>query len=84
MLCPEQRAVLFHGFVGEHVETRARYAALVQRRGKGGFIPSMYVNTLPEDKRPDACIGCGSCAAVCPQQIDIPGTLADFAGRLAG
>ena len=52
--------------------------------GDGGFIPSMYVSTLPEDKRPDACVGCGSCAAVCPQRIDIPGTLADFASRLAG
>ena len=52
--------------------------------GDGGFIPSMYVSTLPEDKRPDACVGCGSCAAVCPQRIDIPGTLADFAARLAG
>ena len=52
--------------------------------GKGGFIPSMFVGTLPEDKRPGACIGCGSCAAVCPQQIDIPGTLADFAAKLAG
>ncbi len=52
--------------------------------GSGGFIPQMFVGTLPEDKRPSACVGCGSCAAVCPQQIDIPGTLADFAARLAG
>ncbi|WP_083662255.1 4Fe-4S binding protein [Thermophilibacter provencensis] len=44
----------------------------------------MFVGTLPEDKRPSACIGCGSCAAVCPQQIDIPGTLAGFAERFAG
>lgn len=51
--------------------------------GGGGFIPSMFVETLPEDRRPGACVGCGSCAAVCPQQIDIPGTLADFASLLA-
>jgi ferredoxin len=31
----------------------------------------------------EACIGCGSCAAVCPQQIDIPGVLADFAELMA-
>ena len=60
------------------------YNEAIVTGGKGGFIPSMYVNALPEDKRPDACIGCGSCAAVCPQQIDIPGTLADFAAKLAG
>lgn len=52
--------------------------------GKGDFIAPMALSALPEDKRPSACIGCGSCAAVCPQQIDIPGTLADFASRLAG
>ena len=52
--------------------------------GKGDFIAPMALSALPEDKRASACIGCGSCAAVCPQQIDIPGTLADFASRLAG
>lgn len=51
--------------------------------GSGDFIARMGVDALPEDKRPSACIGCGSCAAVCPQQIDIPGTLAGFAARLA-
>lgn len=52
--------------------------------GKGDFIAPMALSALPEDKRPAACIGCGSCAAVCPQQIDIPGTLAEFAEKLAG
>lgn len=51
--------------------------------GSGDFIARMGVGALPEDKRPAACIGCGSCAAVCPQQIDVPGALADFAARLA-
>ena len=50
--------------------------------GKGDFIAPMALSALPEDKRPAACIGCGSCAAVCPQQIDIPGTLAEFAEAL--
>ncbi|HJB55743.1 MAG TPA: aldo/keto reductase [Candidatus Olsenella avistercoris] len=52
--------------------------------GKGDFIAPMALSALPEDKRPAACIGCRSCAAVCPQQIDIPGTLAEFAEKLAG
>ena len=60
------------------------YNEAIVTGGRGGFIPSMFVGTLPEDKRPSACIGCGSCAAVCPQQIDIPGTLAEFAEKLAG
>lgn len=50
--------------------------------GERDFISNMYVGTLPEDKRPSACIGCGACAAVCPQQIDIPGTMAKFCDRL--
>ncbi|MCD8330398.1 MAG: 4Fe-4S dicluster domain-containing protein, partial [Lachnospiraceae bacterium] len=48
----------------------------------GGFIPAMYVSTLPEEKRPGACLGCGSCEAVCPQQIHISEAMADFAARL--
>ena len=54
----------------------------MQITGKGDFIAPMALSSLPADKQPSACIGCGSCAAVCPQQIDIPGTLADFAAKL--
>ncbi|MCD8077277.1 MAG: aldo/keto reductase [Lachnospiraceae bacterium] len=50
----------------------------------GGFIPAMYVSTLPEEKRPGSCLGCGSCEAVCPQQIHISEAMADFAARLKG
>ncbi len=49
----------------------------------GGFLAPMFVSTLPPEKRPDACRGCGSCETVCPQQIRIPEVLADFAARLA-
>ena len=47
----------------------------------GGFIVSMNLNTLPEDKRPCACIGCGACQAVCPQNIKIPEIMSDFVAR---
>ena len=33
---------------------------------------------------PRDCIGCGACASVCPQGIDILGITIDFAERLAG
>lgn len=46
---------------------------------QGGFIAPMALMSYDADHRPDACLGCGSCAAVCPQQIDIPTALADFA-----
>ncbi len=48
----------------------------------GGFLPMMAVQALDEDARPSACLGCGACSAVCPQAIDIPAALADFAEKL--
>ena len=42
----------------------------------------MQMDALPEDKRPSACIGCGACAAICPQKIDIPAALAEMSGML--
>ena len=40
---------------------------------------SMRIDGLDEDKRPAACIGCGQCAHACPQGIDVPAVLAEFA-----
>lgn len=48
-----------------------------------GFIAPMALGAMPVDKHPSACIGCGACSSVCPQQIDIPEALADFA-RIMG
>lgn len=49
----------------------------------GGFLASMALSALPEEKRPSACVGCRSCEAVCPQQIKISEVLADFRTRLS-
>ena len=49
---------------------------------KGGFIAPMVVGTMPENKRPSACIGCKSCEAVCPQQIKISDMMSDFSKKL--
>lgn len=48
----------------------------------GGFIPAMLIGTLPEDKRPGACVGCRSCEAVCPQQIKVSEVMSDFSSKL--
>ena len=48
----------------------------------GGFIAPMVIGTLPDDKRPSACIGCRSCEAVCPQQIRIADMMSDFASKV--
>lgn len=50
----------------------------------GGFLAPMLVATMPEEKRPSACVGCRSCEAVCPQQIKISEMMSDFAGKLGG
>ena len=49
----------------------------------GGMTVAMQFDALPEDKRPAACIKCGACAAICPQNIDIPGALEELADILA-
>ncbi|MDE6709059.1 MAG: aldo/keto reductase [Oscillospiraceae bacterium] len=48
----------------------------------GGFIAPMLIGTLPDDKKPSACVGCRSCEAVCPQQIKISEAMKDFTERL--
>lgn len=48
----------------------------------GGFIAPMALMAVPSDKLPSACIGCGKCREVCPQQIDVPGIMKDFASKL--
>ena len=42
------------------------------------FAPSMFIEALPDDKKPGACLGCGACAQICPQKIDIPEVMKKF------
>ena len=48
----------------------------------GGFIAPMALAAVPQDRQPSSCIGCGKCAEVCPQRIDIPGIMRDFTEKL--
>ena len=48
----------------------------------GGYIAPMTLQTIPQDKQPSACVGCRSCEAVCPQQIKISESMADFCAML--
>lgn len=43
-----------------------------------GFIAPMALMAMAEEKRPNACIGCRNCEAVCPQQIKISDAFSDF------
>ena len=43
----------------------------------------MRVEALPEEERPDACLGCGACAEVCPQGIAVPDIIAELNEMLA-
>ena len=44
---------------------------------------SMFIETLPQDKKPQACLSCGACAMACPQEIDVPAVLKEFSDTLA-
>ena len=54
-----------------------------EKRFVNGLITHMAVDALDEEKRPDACAGCHSCEAVCPQQLEIAGAMKDFVRKLA-
>jgi predicted aldo/keto reductase-like oxidoreductase len=47
----------------------------------GSFIALMKLASMSPDKRPESCVGCQSCEAVCPQQIRISQAMADFAEK---
>ena len=49
---------------------------------EGGFIAPMALAAFEENKKPSACVGCGTCETVCPQQIKISEIMADFTKRL--
>ena len=50
--------------------------------GSGDFISKMAIGSLPDDKKPAACVGCHSCEKVCPQNIHIPDELKNFDAKL--
>lgn len=48
----------------------------------GGFLAPMKISSLPDDKKPSACIGCKACEAVCPQQLKIAEAMSNFSSLL--
>lgn len=48
----------------------------------GGFIAPMAMDSLAEDKKPSACLGCKACEMVCPQKIKIADMMNDFAEKM--
>ena len=51
---------------------------LTTKAGLFGFIAPMAMAAIPKDKQPAACLHCGSCEKVCPQQIGISDVMTDF------
>ena len=49
---------------------------------ENGFIAPMALAALPQEAWPNACVGCRSCEAVCPQQIEISGAMKAFSAML--
>ena len=51
-------------------------------RVDGMGLLSYNMGVMQPEELPSACIGCGSCARVCAQGIDIPGIMRDFSEKL--
>ncbi len=49
---------------------------------EGSMTAAMRLQSLPEEKCPAACIGCGHCTSICPQKIDVPGALRELAAMM--
>ena len=47
------------------------------------FNVSMYVEALPAEKKPSACISCGKCVRSCPQNINVPEHLKAFTEEMS-
>ena len=43
---------------------------------------SMRIEALEDDRKPSACLSCGACEKMCPQHIEIPKLLGEFAEKL--
>ena len=50
---------------------------------RAGAIPGMYIEALPEEKRPSACLACRACEAQCPQKIEISAVMEKCAKEYA-
>ena len=50
---------------------------------KSGGRASAVIGTMPDGKRPSACIGCRGCEAVCPQNIKISEMMQSFTEKLS-
>ena len=48
----------------------------------GGFLAPMALEAIAEDRRPNVCVSCRSCEAVCPQQIKIADMMKDFVDKV--
>ena len=48
----------------------------------GDFMSRYDPDTAGEAMDPRRCVGCGACAAICPQGISIPAVMAEFSEML--
>lgn len=49
---------------------------------EGALTAAMQLEALPDAEKPSACVGCGACAATCPQKIDVPQAMTDLCAAI--
>ena len=54
-----------------------------QARVQMSYGVHMAMERMGEDQRPSNCIACGSCVSKCPQNIEIPQVMTEFADMIA-
>ncbi len=48
----------------------------------GGFLAGMVLSSFKKERLPSKCIACNHCIEVCPQSINIPAAMKDFAKKV--
>ena len=57
--------------------------AIYNEEKNGGSFLAFNLDTSKDSENPAKCIGCGACSGICPQNIDVPAVMADFADILS-
>lgn len=53
--------------------------AIYNEEKNEGSMLAFNMDTEKDSENPARCVGCGACSGICPQNIDVPSIMHDFA-----